>query len=322
MLSRIILIAILFSFNLQAKEADRMMNPFSLVSTELVKGMSSREAVFQFTFPYVERYVVNSVIQYSIDGVTSKVKLDSLTFKVKTTPGKHIFQIFISRDYREMYSDSLLIKGGFMDSYQLYPRWSEREVQTEKPVIYLYPEEKMDVSIILDVVGELSFTYPAYENGWNVSASPEGTIKVNESTYNYLFWESNGSRDLYSIDYTSGYIVKKDDVLSFLEEKLNLAGFTSKEKADFITYWGPRMIAHEKLFVQFTQNEDCNKYAELDISPKPDHVNRFYISWSSLPNNANFNITPQEIIPINREGFSILEWGGQEVQFVLNMQIN
>lgn len=44
-----------------------------------------------------------------------------------------------------------------------------------KPVIYLYPESKTDVAVKLAYAGELTCTYPAYQDGWNVSASPDGT---------------------------------------------------------------------------------------------------------------------------------------------------
>lgn len=44
------------------------------------------------------------------------------------------------------------------------------EPLTEKPVIYLYPEQKTAVSVSLDYAGTLTATYPAYENGWHVTA--------------------------------------------------------------------------------------------------------------------------------------------------------
>ena len=35
-----------------------------------------------------------------------------------------------------------------------------------KPVIYLYPESKTDVTVKLDYAGELTCTYPEYQDGW------------------------------------------------------------------------------------------------------------------------------------------------------------
>ena len=34
-----------------------------------------------------------------------------------------------------------------------------------KPVIYLYPEEETEVNVKLEYDGELTCTYPAYDNG-------------------------------------------------------------------------------------------------------------------------------------------------------------
>ena len=45
-----------------------------------------------------------------------------------------------------------------------------------KPVIYLYPEEETTVSVQLDYTGQLTTTYPAYGDGWTVTAHPDGTL--------------------------------------------------------------------------------------------------------------------------------------------------
>jgi hypothetical protein len=86
---------------------------------------------------------------------------------------------------------------------------------------------------------------------------------------------------------------------------------TAKEQADFITYWGPRLAAHDKTFVHFEFNEACNRYAELDISPKPDNLYRIYIGWKAI--YTEMEPTPQIIKPIDRNGFTVLEWGGYQV---------
>ena len=40
-------------------------------------------------------------------------------------------------------------------------------------MVYLYPEEETQVTVQLDYAGELTCTYPAYNDGWTVIASPE-----------------------------------------------------------------------------------------------------------------------------------------------------
>lgn len=68
---------------------------------------------------------------------------------------------------------------------------SSDEPLTEKPVIYLYPEQETTVSVSLDYAGTLTATYPAYEDGWTVTAEPDGTLyDENGDEYSYLFWEA------------------------------------------------------------------------------------------------------------------------------------
>lgn len=84
-----------------------------------------------------------------------------------------------------------------------------------KPVVYLYPEETMDVSVSLDYDGVLTTTYPAYgESGWAVTAMPDGTLINREDgkEYSYLFWE--GESDVV-YDMTHGYVVKGADTAAF-----------------------------------------------------------------------------------------------------------
>ena len=52
----------------------------------------------------------------------------------------------------------------------------ESSMSNEKPVIYLYPEQGEEVSVRLDYDGKLTCTYPEYDNGWHVTAAPDGRI--------------------------------------------------------------------------------------------------------------------------------------------------
>ena len=92
------------------------------------------------------------------------------------------------------------------------------EPLTEKPVIYLYPEQKTAVSVSLDYAGTLTATYPAYEDGWRVTAEPDGTLyDENGNEYSYLFWEGENNTDY---DFSKGFCVAGADTADFLREKL------------------------------------------------------------------------------------------------------
>ena len=63
-----------------------------------------------------------------------------------------------------------------------------------KPVIYLYPEEPMDISVQIKLTNsEFTTIYPKFngKNTWNVHAEPNGDIYVKGRKYPYLFWEAN-----------------------------------------------------------------------------------------------------------------------------------
>ena len=45
-----------------------------------------------------------------------------------------------------------------------------------KPVLYLYPEEETTVNVQLDYHGQRTTTYPAYGDGWTVTAGVDKTI--------------------------------------------------------------------------------------------------------------------------------------------------
>ena len=64
-----------------------------------------------------------------------------------------------------------------------------------KPIIYLYPEEIIDVNVKLELKGKIIYSYPKYpEDGWNVTAYPNGDLIEHEKGRKLysLFWEGIG----------------------------------------------------------------------------------------------------------------------------------
>jgi hypothetical protein len=284
----------------------------SLDSTNIDSTLSNIETKYVFTFRNMWTDGIPKQTSYSIDGEQFLGTLEEGTkLTVLTTPGNHVFQFFYSPDYFEVYTDSLYSSGGHISNYSVFLQLSDVQIMSEKPIIYLYPETDTMVSVKLDVKGKLTFSYPEYKDGWEFKASPNGDLTFGENTYNYLFWESSQHYQLKNIDYASGFYVQGENATEFLQKKLSEAGLTSKEQTDFITYWAPRLAQNENNFVHFVFNEDCNQFAELDISPTPDNIYRIYMLW--FPIEIAHSLSPQPIQKINREGFTVLEWGGQEL---------
>ena len=174
-----------------------------------------------------------------------------------------------------------------------------------KPVIYLYPEEKTEVSVQLDYDGRLTCTYPAYEDGWQVTALPDGTLTDRQGqTYNYLYWEGIGDVEY---DFSRGFCVSGKDTALFLEGALEQLGLTRREANEFIVYWLPLMEGNPYNLISFQQKAYTDD-ARLCIVPAPDTVLRVFMAWSPLAQAVE--IQPQELFAPKRDGFTVVEWGG------------
>jgi len=185
----------------------------------------------------------------------------------------------------------------------------EPEVRAEKPVIYLYPTENMDVTVKLDINGDLTCTYPAYNDGWRVTASPDGTLTdENGHEYYCLYWEGEVDADY---DFSNGFCVKGEDTAAFLENALAELGLNEHEANEFIIYWLPQMEQNPYNLIAF-QTDAYTDAAELDITPVPDSLLRVFVAWKPLTNVLE--IEPQEFEPFERIGFTAVEWGGAKVQ--------
>ncbi len=227
--------------------------------------------------------------------------------------GKHDFKFYYSSRYKEIITGKMEFESGYTYEYRLNFKDTERNQQVKKPVIYLYPEEPTEVTLNVHPVGEMIFTYPILpEEGWKFTAHPDGKIDYNGNKYNYLFWEAEQKMDYKN--FSVGFFIEGNKSLEFLEEKLTKMGFNSQEKADMITFWGPQMQEHPICFVHFIFNEACDQFATFDIHPKPDHVNRVYLTFTGM-DTIPFNMvnTEQDLPIMQRDGFSVLEWGGVEI---------
>ena len=178
-----------------------------------------------------------------------------------------------------------------------------------KPVIYLYPEEETDISVNLILDGRLTCTYPAYNDGWTVTASPDGTLTdAKGRTYNYLYWEG----ETYArYDLSKGFCVKGEDTAVFLEDALEKLGLTRREANEFIVYWLPQMQNNPYNIISFQTGIYTNA-AKLAVNPAPDTLIRVFMAWQA--SDTPVVLENQELSAPDRTGFTVVEWGGAEMK--------
>ena len=192
----------------------------------------------------------------------------------------------------------------------VYELWEENSIPVyDKPVIYLYPEEKMEVSVRLCLDGTMTCAYPEYNNGWTVTAMPDGTlIDAEGKMYNYLYWEGESDTQY---DMSQGFCIKGEDTAEFLEGALAALGLNRREANEFIVYWLPLMEQNNYNVISF-QDDKYTDAAKLDVSPIPDTIIRVFMTW--YESESYVELDAQDLTAPSREGFTVVEWGGSEIK--------
>ncbi len=183
-------------------------------------------------------------------------------------------------------------------------------VPAAKPVIYLYPESPNEVSVTLTLEGQLTCTYPDYGKGWQgFTAHPDGTLIFPDGKEYYcLYWEGMQTAEW---DFSTGFCVKGEDTAAFLEWALAAQGLTPREANEFIIYWLPLMQNNPYNVISF-QTDAYTSTAVLEITPTPDSLLRVMMAY--YPSDEAVEIAPQEFEGFERNGFTVVEWGGSQVK--------
>ena len=184
------------------------------------------------------------------------------------------------------------------------------EGRADKPLIYLYPEKEIDVEVKLGSIGNVTTIYPKYNDGWKVKAYPSGKlIDKNTGRELYgLYWEG---KNYPTENSNEGFVVKGEDTTRFLEEKLEILGLTEREAEEFIIYWLPQMEHNKYNYIRFAKKESIDNYMPLEVNPKPDTVIRILMEFKPL--EEKIEVKEQKLTKIERQGFTVVEWGGFEI---------
>ena len=179
-----------------------------------------------------------------------------------------------------------------------------------KPIIYLYPKETTDISVKLGYPELITTDYPSYNSGWNVTAYPNGNLKIGDRNYYALYYESQNK---ISFEKTNvGFVVESSQIANFLEDKLAILGLDEKESEEFIVYWLPKLQSNDYAYIRFATEDEISENMPLEVSPKPDTTIRVLMIYKGLDRAES--ITEQALTKIKRTGYTVVEWGGTETK--------
>ena len=181
-----------------------------------------------------------------------------------------------------------------------------------KPIVYFYPEEITDVTVVLGYPENTTHTYPKYNKSWKVQAEPNGDLTDLKTGRHYyaLYWE--GKNTISTSMPNEGFVIKGEDTISFLEQKLEQLGLTERESAEFIIYWLPKLENAKYNLIRFQTLAEQNKNMPLNIIPAPQTLIRVMMEYKNLDEPIQIE---EQNLPSKpgRNGFTVIEWGGTKL---------
>ena len=198
---------------------------------------------------------------------------------------------------------------------------NETEIRVLKPIIYLYPEKETAIDLKFDFVGKVSTTFPKYDKNWSVIAYPDGKIFDTKTKrfYSSLFWDGIFNFPKEHYNYTNGFVISKNNLTTFLIQKLEFMGLSTSETNEFIQFWLPLMDKNEINLVHFWVNDDYAVFSKNSVNPKPDTSLRIFMEFCEV--DENFKIQEQKLFKTERKGFTLVEWGGSDVSTILKTEL-
>lgn len=314
----VILFSAPFFFSLAGDEIDEVrpyLAPYAVISdtfdAKVPKGKCLIEGTI-YDFSSGEK-LQNVSVMYG-----SKVKSSDKMGYFRVVPTVSVTHLKFSKmSYKESFMEEYAFKSQHRIIVRIYMKSELEEIHYEvkKPVIYCYSNREMHFDFSLKAKGDLLFNYPAFSSDGNWKMHLKENLLYDahgNKTYPYLFWESRQQNLNFKQTEEGkmfGDCVQKKEMVNYLDSVLNVLGFNSREKTDFITFWAPQMQQFNYYAVQFLVNEECEQFAAYEIHPGPDAVNRVYMLFSGQ--NSYLEQKEKQILkPMKREGFYIVDWGG------------
>ena len=252
---------------------------------------------------------VEGRIGYAVDGYL--VEQDTFSVYSNSIRGVELVE-YKTKDYTSLVLNVITYDASEVPGVVVNPNANGGMI-LKKPVIYLYPEKETEVKLTVNFSGKFTATYPAYEDGWSVMASPSGRLvnKRDGQPYSYLFWEGVYSFSESHYTYTTGFVVPGDSTLAFLQNILPKIGLTPHEYNDFIVFWLPQMNRNKYNFIHFRVGEEYDAISTNSVIPQPTSSLRVFMDFR--PMEQFVKVRRQDFPLFKRVGFTLVEWGGMQI---------
>lgn len=288
--------------------SDKKMEKFyKLHPAEYVQN-TGKEFVLSGTILDCEKLAISEATVTNLN-TQEKVFSDSDgTFKIKVRKNDVLLV-----ESESCISQKILVEKQKDITVSLKAKQNNEIILLKKPILYLYPTQETEVRVQFHFNGTLKTTFPKYDENWKVIASPKGQLYDTKTkrTYTSLFWDGEIELPKSHYQYNEGFVVAKENLTTFLIEKLEHIGLNHQETNDFIQFWLPILEQNQFNFIHFLVNDACNEVAVNTVHPQPETSIRVYMEFFGV---NQFKSVPKQKLPkTKRKGFTLVEWGGTDV---------
>jgi len=183
----------------------------------------------------------------------------------------------------------------------------QRAAECAKPVIYLYPEVPTFVEV--KVGADVTKSDPYYGDGWSATAMPDGTLITSTGIYDSLFWDGYGHGAYPGI--TKGNFVSRANLEQRLVADMEHMGLNENEIVDFMEYWMPLMPDTDFVRLTWFNTAEMDELAPLELNFTPDSSIRVFLDFEGV--DQPYDLTRQTLPSYERNGFTLVEWGGLRI---------
>jgi hypothetical protein len=177
-----------------------------------------------------------------------------------------------------------------------------------KPAVYLYPIKKEAVQVSINPIGKLLYSDPTYpKGGWNVTAYPDGRIYFNDTKFDYLFYEAEIADAKITLP-NEGFVIDYNSLSVFLPDLVSRLGLNTKETKQFSEYWLKVLPKSSYYQIKIVKEEVLEKISPLSVIPSPKTIIRVTLHFTPL--DKKIDIVEPQISKLQRNGFTVVEWGG------------
>ena len=179
-----------------------------------------------------------------------------------------------------------------------------------KPNIYVYSQEKRDVSVVFEEPELLTVTIPEYGDGWQVTADAAGLLTdASGESYEFLFYESVSEPFFFETE--EGWRIPADARQERFEEILAGLGFQEREKNDFIEFWTEKLEPDTDYLMYPQGTERVDLAMPVTVTEEPECMERI---WFVFVEDRGQGAEEPLGYELTRGGedcaYYVLEWGG------------